>query len=217
MWRVPVIAREAGAALIVCMLMMVVILLLGTSAAQIALQEEKASRQERDRLVAFAASEAAMKDAELDIERLARVAVFMRGSKERAAGDCEAGSANPLLGLCHPAAPDMFPVWQRIHHDPAMISVPLGYFTGRSSGLTESALPPRYLVEVLPDPSPHHEGADSMTKTTFRITAIGYGSNERMQVVVQSYFRKSAEGKWIRLGWREILNWEEHREALERD
>lgn len=215
MRSVPVVARETGAALIVCMLMMVVILLLGTSAAQIALQGEKASRYERDRLVAFAASEAALKDAESDIEKSSRVALFMKETKEHAGGHCEAGAANPLLGLCHPAEPDMFPVWQKIHHDPGMISVPLGYFTGRSSAPADSAIPPRYLIEVLPDPAPHPEGADSLARTTFRITAIGYGSNDRTQVVLQSYFRKSADGKWSRLGWREILNWEELREALE--
>jgi type IV pilus assembly protein PilX len=98
-----------------------------------------------------------------------------------------------------------------------VISVPLGYFTGRSSAPADSAVPPRYLIEVLPDPPPHSEGADSLARTTFRITAIGYGSNDRTQVVLQSYFRKSAEGKWSRLGWREIQNWEELREALERD
>lgn len=214
---VPVVAREWGAALIVCMLMMVVILLLGTSAAQIALQEEKASRHERDRLVAFIASEAALKDAELDIETSPRAVLFMKEAKEHADGHCEAGAANPLLGLCHPTAPDMFPVWQKIHHDPGMISVPLGYFTGRSSAPADSAIPPRYLIEVLPDPPPYPESADSLVKTTFRITAIGYGLNEQTQVVLQSYFRKSADGKWSRLGWREILNWEELREALERD
>jgi len=215
--RVPAIAREAGAALIVCMLMMVVILLLGTSAAQIALQEEKASRQERDRLVAFVASEAALKDAEIDVEKSPRVELFMKEAKAYAGGYCEAGAANPLLGLCHPAGRDMFPVWQKIHHNPGMISVPLGYLTGRSSALTDSAVPPRYLIEVLPDPLSRADGADSLSRTTFRITAIGYGSNERTQVVLQSYFRKSTEGKWSRIGWREILNWEELREALERD
>ncbi|WP_420476360.1 pilus assembly PilX family protein [Noviherbaspirillum sp. ST9] len=209
--------HEEGAALIVCLLMMVVILLLGTSGAQIALQEEKASRHERDRLMAFVASEAALKDAELDISKSSRVLLYTKEAKDLAAGRCESGAANPLLGLCQPAAPGMFPAWQRIHHNPGMISVPLGYFTGRSSALVDSAAPPRYLIEVLPDPAPHLESTDSMARTSFRITSIGYGSNEQTQVVLQSYFRRAADGRWGRLGWREILNWEELREALERE
>lgn len=217
MRRIFPLGREEGAALIVCLLMMVVILLFGTSAAQVAIQEEKASRHERDRFVAFAASEAALKDAELDIEKSLRVALYMKEAADRAGGYCEAGAANPLLGLCRPAAPDMFPVWQQLHHDPEMISVPLGYFTGRSSALVDSATPPRYLIEVFPDAPPHPESADSLARTTFRITAIGYGSNEHTQVVLQSYFRKAPDGTWRRMGWREILNWEELREALERE
>lgn len=209
--------RMDGAALIVCLLMMVVILLLGTSAAQIAIQEEKASRHERDRLVAFVASEAALKDAELDIEKSPRAELFVKKTEEHAAGYCEAGLANPLLGLCHPAALDMYPVWQKIHRGPDMISVPLGYFTGRSIALPDSARPPGYLIEVLPDSPSHPESPASLARMTFRVTTIGYGINERTQVVLQSYFRRAPDGKWSRLGWREILNWEELREALERD
>jgi type IV pilus assembly protein PilX len=210
-------AHKKGAALIVCLLMMVVILLLGTSAAQIALQEEKASRHERDRLVAFVASEAALKDAETDISKSSRVSLYMKETKDRARGACEAGEANPLLGLCQSAAPGMFPTWQKIHHDPGMISVPLGYFTGRSSAVVDSEVLPRYLVEILPDPALPPDSTDDLGKTIFRITSIGYGSNERTQVVLQSYFGKAADGTWSRLAWREILNWEELREALERE
>lgn len=217
MRRVLFICRESGTALIVCLLMMVVILLLGTSAAQIALQEEKASRHDRDRLVAFVASEAALKDAELDMEKSQRAALFMKEMKERKEGHCEAGSANPLLGLCRPAQPDMFPVWHKIHRGSGGVSIPLGYFTGRSITVADSAIPPRYLIEVLPDTSPLSESTDSLARTSFRITAIGYGINDRTQVVLQSYFRKTADGQWNRVGWREILNWEELCEAVEHD
>lgn len=209
--------RMDGAALIVCLLMMVVILLLGTSAAQIAIQEEKAARHERDRLVAFVASEAALKDAETDIEKSPRAELFGKKTTEHAAGYCEVGPANPLLGLCQPAALDMFPVWQKIYRNPEMISVPLGYFTGRSIALPDSARPPAYLIEVLPELPKHLERSESLARTTFRITSIGFGINEQTQVVLQSYFQKSPDGKWSRLGWREILNWEELREAIERD
>ena len=207
--------REDGVALIVCLLMMLVILMLGTSGAQIAIQEEKASRHERDRLMAFQAAEAALKDAEFDIERLPRVQLFESESRDVVAGQCEADLGNPLLGLCHPAASDMFPVWQRIGPGPQTVAVPFGYFTGRSLAASGNAAPPGYLIEVLADSTPPGDRAGGSTAGVYRITAIGYGSNERTQVVLQSYFRKSTEGQWSRLGWREILNWEEMREALE--
>ncbi|OWW23078.1 hypothetical protein AYR66_26210 [Noviherbaspirillum denitrificans] len=193
---------------------MLVILLLGTSGAQIALQEEKASRHERDRLLAFLAAESALKDAEHDISSTTRVALFEKS--EHAAGQCEAGLGNPLLGLCQPSAPDMFPVWQKIDLGAERTSVPFGYFTGRTSASKASALPPSYLVEILPA-TPLPEGRPSTPgKATYRITAIGFGTSEGTQAVLQSYLRKAEDGRWERVGWREIQNWEEMREALEK-
>ncbi|HZW20612.1 pilus assembly PilX family protein [Noviherbaspirillum sp.] len=189
-----------GIALVVCLLMMLVILLLGASGAQIALQEEKASRFERDRMVAFQAAEAALRDAEIDIERSGRLAHFAAG--QRRAGECGAGLANPMLGLCRPATPELFPVWQKIALGREKISVPYGHITGRVLSQGDRAVPPAYLIEVLGEPA-------------YRITAIGYGTSGRTQVVLQSYFNKPAKGAGRRLGWREILNWEEVREVLE--
>jgi len=192
--------RSQGIALVVCLLMMLVILLLGASGAQIALQEEKASRFERDRIVAFQAAEAAMRDAEIDIERSGRIAHFSAGRTR--AGECGAGLGNPLLGLCRPAPPELFPVWQKIALGSKRISVPYEQITGRVLTGSDLAQPPAYLIEVLGGPA-------------YRITTIGYGSNGRTQVVLQSYFHKPANGAGRRLGWREILNWEEVREVLE--
>ena len=53
---------------VLCLL--VIILLLGISAAQMALQGEKAARGERDRQIAFQAAEEALVDAQNDIEGL---------------------------------------------------------------------------------------------------------------------------------------------------
>ena len=60
---------QYGATLLVTLLMLVVVLLLGIAAAQIALQGEKSSRNDRDRQIAFQAAEAALLDAEMDIEQ----------------------------------------------------------------------------------------------------------------------------------------------------
>jgi len=63
--------RAAVSALLRCILVMVVALMLGLSGARIALQEERAARNDRDRKTAFQAAEAALLDAQRDIEQSA--------------------------------------------------------------------------------------------------------------------------------------------------
>jgi type IV pilus assembly protein PilX len=68
---VPEIRKNArcqrGAALLIALLMLVVLLMFGIAAVRIGLQGEKASRNWRDRQIAWQAAEAAMLDAEYDI------------------------------------------------------------------------------------------------------------------------------------------------------
>ena len=218
--------RQGGAALVVCLLMMLAVLMLATSGAQIAIQEEKASRNERDRLIAQQTAEAALSDAELDIESSARIEQFTQQRGNPAAGRCETGLNNPFLGLCSPAAPDAFPTWQRIGRlqGGQAVSVPYGYFTGRSfvtGGGSAPANTPTYIIEVLNGSRKDAEGSDAPMERTYRVTALGYGSKEKTQVVLQTTYRKSTQGadalRAGRLSWREIMNWEELRDALEQE
>ena len=218
--------RQDGAALIVCMLMMIVILMLIASAAQIAAQEEKASRNDRDRLIALQAAEAALQDAELDIERSGRAELVVQQKNSSTAGKCEQGLDNPLLGMCYPASPDAFPVWRRIDvtQGGTVSSVPLGHFTGRvapTGGGWATASPPRYLIEVLAIPDKDKDKTDVEASRVYRITALGYGSKNNVQALLQTYYRKSGANtnglKTGRLGWREILNWEELQGEFEQE
>jgi type IV pilus assembly protein PilX len=59
--------RERGFSLIVSLMMLIVIIILGISGSQMAINEERGSRNDRDRQVAFQAAEAALKDAEFEI------------------------------------------------------------------------------------------------------------------------------------------------------
>jgi type IV pilus assembly protein PilX len=59
--------NERGFSLIVSLMMLIVIIILGISASQMAVNEERGSRADRDRQIAFQAAEAALKDAELEI------------------------------------------------------------------------------------------------------------------------------------------------------
>lgn len=197
-WR-----HQCGASLIVSLLMLIAVLMLGMSAAQIALQGEKSARNDRDRQIAFQAAEAALLDAELDIENspsagMSRSALF---SSESAIGFpaggeelCGSGAGNAFLGLCRRGDDSAMPTWLAIDFDSvggATHSVPYGRFTGQHFQTGKGALParvPRYIIELMAY-NRHGEAADK-SGYFYRITAIGYGAQDSTQVVLQSFYRK---------------------------
>jgi type IV pilus assembly protein PilX len=63
-------ARQSGAALLIALVALIVVMLLGVAAAQTALMNEKSSRNDRDRQLAFQAAEAALHDARLHLADL---------------------------------------------------------------------------------------------------------------------------------------------------
>jgi type IV pilus assembly protein PilX len=192
--------RQQGAALVVSLLMLVAILLLGISAAQIALQGEKASRNDRDRQIAFQGAEAALMDAEMDIENStatgSRSKIFARDSKEGFADGCGAGTDSTYLGLCTRAADGALPVWKTVNfldQSKNAKSVPYGQFTGQFYETGKGSLPerkPRYIIELMTY-NRAGEGASQEDVTYFyRVTAIGFGTRSTTQVVLQTFYRK---------------------------
>lgn len=204
-----VIHSERGAALVTMLVLMLALLMMSLSAARAALAGAKSARYERDRQVAHAAAEAALIDAERDIDGAAgptspRTAIFSAldasAFDERCAGQAE------KEGLCKPAAGTAPPVWQ-VADLAGTAGVEYGRFSGRTLPLgagTLPAAPPRYLVELLAGAQP-----------LFRITALGVGADPGTVVVLQSHYRRATGGQpGKRLGWREIANWPElHRAA----
>jgi type IV pilus assembly protein PilX len=196
--------RQHGVALIVSLLMLIALLLLGISAAQIALQGEKASRNERDRQIAFQAAEAALLDAELDIENApdAQGSRSQRFSKDSALGFpgegddvCHNGDANITLGLCRRTLDGTQPIWHVVdflNNDSSTVnSVPYGKFTGQTFPIGEGSLPrrlPRYVIELMTY-NKQGESADRVSYF-YRITAIGFGARDTTQVVLQTFYRK---------------------------
>lgn len=189
-------ARQRGATLVFALCLLVVILLLGVSAAQMALQGEKAARGERDRHIAFQAAEEALMDAQHDIDGLpglpGRSALF---ASDSAAGFASACKGEP--GLCLPAAGGAPPVW--LSTDLGVMdsgTVAYGQFTGAAMATGQGFLPfrrPRYLIELLPFHAPGEEaGAAAGAAYLYRVTAIGFGAQEDTQVVLQSYYKKQA-------------------------
>ncbi|MGB6055864.1 MAG: PilX N-terminal domain-containing pilus assembly protein [Burkholderiaceae bacterium] len=200
--------QQRGASLVVSLLMLVAVLLLGISAAQIALQGEKASRNDRDRQIAFQAAEAALMDAEMDIEGStssdSRSSFFSETFSGNAITEdfalgCGAGDSNRYLGLCDPQPVNGKPVWQVIDFadDNATTtkSVPFGKFTGQKMQTGSGTLPskpPRYIIEYIVFNGEAAEVGESAPKKyyIFRITAMGFGVRETTQSVLQTFYRK---------------------------
>lgn len=195
------LAFQSGISLVVSLLMLAAVLILGTSAANIALQAEKASRNDRDHQVALQAAEAALADAELDIEESpdtgrSRSSIFAKSKMEGFAPGCGAGMANPFLGLCLGAEDGVVPVWQAIDFaddSSHARTVPYGHFTGMAFQTGHGVLPaklPRYIIELLPY-TREGQGAGANDMSYFyRITAVGFGMRPSTLVVLQTYYRK---------------------------
>jgi len=196
---------QQGATLLATLMMLTVVLLLGTAAAHMALQGEKSARNDRDRQVAFHAAEAALLDAERDIEGGAgalssRAHVFESAALDEWAqlpfGSCGTKAEPALLGICRAVSEQDVPVWQHVNFlsdGEQMAAVPYGHFTGQTfqAGVgVLPALPPRYLIEFMHDKQAGMDAARSAY--LFRITAIGFGVRASTQVVLQTFHRKSA-------------------------
>lgn len=195
---------EGGAALLTALVLMLAVLVTGLAGARSALYGARAAAHERDRLLALQMAEAALADAERDIEggaapASARAVALATGLASAFVEACAGGA--PYDGLC--AAEDDMEAhaWRLSAEDgPA---VRYGSFTGRQlpeDGEGLGAELPRYLIERMPA-----AGADHL----YRISALGVGAMASTQAAVQAYYRKPAAAgtSGRRVGWREIGNW----------
>lgn len=191
---------SGGMALVTCLILLSAVMLASVAAAILATEGERGARLERDRQMAFQAAEAALADAELDLEggapTLGRPSAFADAAIASYDPVCGAGDANIQQGLCL-AGEDASPWTQVDLSDTAASSartVAYGRFTGRAFPARSGPLPkrlPRYLIEALPQ---HQAGAaaDQGQAWLFRVTAIGFGMQPSMSVVLQSYYRRSS-------------------------
>lgn len=194
-------SNATGMALVTCLVLLSAIMLASVAAAMLATEGERGARLERDRQIAFQAAEAALADAELDLEggalALGRPAAFTESAIRSFSPACGAGDANLQQGLC--LASEDSASWAQVDLADAAASsartVAYGRFTGRAFPAHAGPLPrrlPRYLIEALPQ---HQAGAaaDQGQAWVFRITAIGFGLQPPMTVVLQSYYRRGAQ------------------------
>src|SRR5450830_857335 len=192
----PPSQRQSGASLLIALI------LLGVAAARTALMNEKSSRNDRDRQIAFAAAEAALRDAELSM-------AGVRG--QPAAFPTQAGQCHPngeFGGLCRTGA---VPLWSDAGMLMAPPSVEFGRYSGGSFPYGAASLamqPPRYLVELFSLAAP---GKTGVVVQRYRITAIGFGPRAGTRVVLQAvYAFADRDTQTARLSWREVGNWQEN-------
>lgn len=216
--------RQRGAVLATTLILSLLVLMLGIAAARASSHAQQTMRYHRDHAIAFAAAEAALADAERDIA----------GPHDAAPGrqslfataplgfDARCGSGADDLGLCRASPEPQVPHWHFIDlaGDEAQ-TVSFGRYTGARMP-AGGVRAPRYLIEFVEQPGPGPANG-----SLYRITAIGFGEQGGMQVVLQSYFHRAPErtaGDGSppaggmpngRLSWREVANWRElHRLSI---
>ncbi len=231
--------RQHGASLITSLILLVAIMLLGVTTASITVQGEKAARNERDFSMAFFAAEAALRDAQQDIdsEEGRDTVVFLPPDPDAFLHGCGSRLQGKFHGLCLPAATDHPPLWlttDLLNTGTANArTVAYGTYTGRSFPVGEGPLPamsPRYLIELLsalPEAPP--SGSEAV-HAVYRITAVGFGMRASTHVVLQAVYRRDRVPNELkkseedlpyrfqsrRLSWREIPHWQELHDAIKK-
>jgi type IV pilus assembly protein PilX len=203
---------EQGASLVVVMMVLLVVSVIGVAGARLALLGEMSARHDRDSQIAFEAAEAALVDAQDDIEGnpaagscagLRQTDVFKSPMDDIGNGVCKNTTATK--GLCTPAAEgDARPTWAKVDFldDSAnAVTVPAGTFTCRAfdagSAGVKPARPPRYIIEYLKDTTGGTQASTNAATSrpeaqpTFRITAMGFGPRLDTRAVVQIEYRRS--------------------------
>jgi type IV pilus assembly protein PilX len=173
--------QQSGVSLVIVLVFLVMLSLLGVTAMRTAGIEEKMSGNERDRQLAFEAAEAALRDAERDVQQnLNAGAPFASACTD---------------GLCLPAVGGAM-VSETVDW---MGALPRSYGSRTGAGVLPFpvARQPRYLIELLPNMmAPSGDSASAMSSATagtpFRITATGWGRRLSSQVQLQVvYVRRS--------------------------
>jgi len=191
--------NEHGATLLVSLVILLILLLSGLSLTNMTLMSAKATANAHSREMALHAAEYALADAEADIENSrttnSRSEIFSPLSNQGFLEGCGRGNSNLNQGLCFPSEPPGKPIWLTENiADPGANSpsVALGRFTGRSMPVGKGSLSsrlPRYIIELIKDTTVEQS---AQPRYMYRITAIGFGTSDAAEAVVQSYYRKTS-------------------------
>lgn len=198
---------ERGSSLVVVLIMLSVIFVIGVISARLSLFSERASRNDRDRQIAFQSAEAALLDAELDIlgpntsvnQRVCtfdslKPAVFVPG--------CGTGSKT---GMCLSSTIEG-ESWKNVKAQystetgtaTSNLTAQFGQFTGQSIAQGSGGLPTkpsRYTIEAVRyagTGGANDSVGNDKTEYAFLVTAMGFGLRPETQVLLQTLIYKPA-------------------------
>ena len=194
----PYRIRQQGMSLVIVLVFLATTMILGVGAVQLSMMSERSARNDRDYQVAWQASEAALRDAELDIDvtnagTSTRAALFTTDNAMSFATGCS--SSGTTKGLCLPSLSGK-PVWLEVDFSADNTpSVGFGSFTNQTFATGDSGLrprkAPRYIIEQIEDTASRGDASIGREqKYVYRITAMGFGPRDDIQAVTQSIYRK---------------------------
>lgn len=165
--------RQRGAALVVGLIVLAMLTLMGLAAYMVATQEERMSGNTRDRIRAFEAAEASLRDCESLLGGFGTLPKF-DGSQ---------------AGMHEAVAVDQKQVYQTIDWRNGSVRV-------IPTAIPDVAVQPRCIVERIGelevrDLTGARSGPQEVTiETIYRVTAMGYGTNSSTTVNLQTMFRR---------------------------
>lgn len=174
------IRSQRGAALLAALIFLVVLTIIGVGVVGTTTTEEKMARNFRDNDIAFAAAEAALRDAEIRINGL--------WSNPAQPIDPYSFSDSCTDGLCNSlpggggVPVDKQPVYDHFSMT-ASPSSALGTVTN-SPAIVQVSAQPRYLIEKVRGRIPGESGSGT---TYYRITAIGFGRLSAQTMLQETY------------------------------
>lgn len=195
---------QTGVSLIVVLVLLVIVSILGVGAAQIASMGERSSRNDRDMQIAWQAAEAALMDAQCDLDPgnagvdathgcpAIRGATFAQMSNTNAfVSGCGTGTTAGLCALTVSGKP----AWLTVDFTDTTSNsktAGLGQFTGRvfpsgNYGI-QPYQKPRYVIEPIEDPA-NRDLTRAAPGYIYRVTAMGFGPRQDIQAVSQIIYR----------------------------
>lgn len=187
---------QRGVTLIVVLLILVVVSVLGVGGAQIAMMSERGARNDRDQLLAFQSAEAALVDAELDIDPAVNAANVRKsvfdGKSTISFPSAGCGTSGNAQGLCATPPISGKPLWLVADFTDTSSSAPttaFGTFSTRAFAAggvgVQPAKAPRYIIE----PITVQSGDPANPDILYRVTAVGFGPRVDIQAVLQMLYR----------------------------
>ena len=178
--RAGLARRERGVTLVIALMFMVALTLLGVGMVRSTTSEERMGANSRDYDVAFAAAEAALRDAEIRVQGVyVNPSVPLSFTSFPTSSGC--GSTGAQRGLCYGLTEQAF-TNQSLDAAP---SAPLGYIDGTTvtgtPTITGVNKAPNYLIEIIQI----QNTGGTAPLVAYRITSKGFGRRDTTQVQLQ--------------------------------